>query len=122
MKALRTGGTPDSPHVLLDFYSGDSAAGLFAARFVSHAALAELLEAIDKLLTQRQQLPLKIPMATAHSHHRACEGALRSMPHGKAPGLDSSAYEFYQRFWPIVGDELTAVLQDALSAQHCLHR
>ncbi|BDA42525.1 probable LINE-1 retrotransposable element ORF2 protein at C-terminar half [Coccomyxa sp. Obi] len=73
IKALRTGGALDSPPVLLDtpagrnqgstllrdFYSGDSATGLFAARPVSQPAQAELLEALDKSLTRRRLLPLK---------------------------------------------------------------
>ncbi|BDA45595.1 probable LINE-1 retrotransposable element ORF2 protein at N-terminal half [Coccomyxa sp. Obi] len=122
IKALRTGGAPDSLPVLLDtpagrnqgstllrdFYSGDSATGLFAARPVSQPAQAELLEALDKSLTPEAA-------ATAEEYIEL-EAALRSMPRGKAPGLDGIPYECYQRFWPLVGGELTAVLQDAFTS------
>ncbi|BDA44215.1 probable LINE-1 retrotransposable element ORF2 protein [Coccomyxa sp. Obi] len=126
---------PDSPPVLLDtpvgrnqgstllrdFYSGDSATGLFAARPVSQPAQAELLEALDKSLTPEAAATAEggdgsIPITEL-------EAALRSMPRGKAPGLDGIPYEFYQRFWPLVGggclhqpSQLTAVLQDAFTS------
>ena len=34
-----------------------------------------------------------------------CKAALDSMPHGKTPGLDGLPAEFYQRFWPLMGQD-----------------
>ncbi|BDA51426.1 probable LINE-1 retrotransposable element ORF2 protein [Coccomyxa sp. Obi] len=130
IKALRTGGAPDSPPVLLDtpagrnqgstllrdFYSGDSATGLFAARSVSLPAQAELLEALDKSLTPEAAATAEGSSGDGSIPITELEAALRSMPRGKAPGLDGIPYEFYQRFWPLVGGELTAVLQDAFTS------
>ncbi|BDA47098.1 Transposon TX1 uncharacterized 149 kDa protein [Coccomyxa sp. Obi] len=130
IKALRRGGTPDSPPVLLDtpagrnqgstllrdFYSGDSATGLFAARPVSQPAQAELLEALDKSLTPEATATAEGTSGDGSIPTTELEAALRSMPRGKAPGLDGIPNEFYQRFWPLVGGELTAVLQDAFTS------
>ena len=43
------------------------------------------------------------------------EAALRSLPRGKAPGMDGIPYEFYQHFWPALGQELTEVLHEAFT-------
>ncbi|BDA47893.1 probable LINE-1 retrotransposable element ORF2 protein at N-terminal half [Coccomyxa sp. Obi] len=130
IKALRPGGAPDSPPVLLDtpagrnkgsqllrdFYSGDSAAGLFAARPVLQPAQAELLAALDKSLTPEEAAAADGASGDGSIPVTELEAALRSMPRGKAPGLDGIPYEFYQRFWPLVGEELTAVLQEAFTS------
>ncbi|BDA49663.1 LINE-1 retrotransposable element ORF2 protein [Coccomyxa sp. Obi] len=130
IKALRTGGAPDSPPVLLDtpagrnqgstllrdFYSGDSATGLFAARPVSQPAQAELLEVLDKSLTPEAAATAEGTSGDVSIPITELEAALRSMPRGKAPGLDGIPHEFYQRFWPLVGGELRAVLQDAFTS------
>ena len=34
-----------------------------------------------------------------------CKAALDGMPHGKTPGLDGLPTEFYQRFWPLMGQD-----------------
>ncbi|BDA44967.1 probable transposon TX1 uncharacterized 149 kDa protein [Coccomyxa sp. Obi] len=112
IKPLRTGGAPDSPPVLLDtpagrnqgstllrdFYSGDSATGLFAARPVSQPAQAELLEALDKSLTPEAAATAEGTSGDGSIPLTELEAALRSMPRGKAPGLDGIPYEFYQRW------------------------
>ncbi|BDA47907.1 hypothetical protein COCOBI_11-1640 [Coccomyxa sp. Obi] len=108
IKALRTGGAPDSPPVLLDtpagrnqgstllrgFYSGHSATGLFAARPVSQPAEAELLEALDKSLTPEAAATAEGTSGDGSIPITELEAALRSMPRGKAPGLDGISYEF----------------------------
>ena len=43
------------------------------------------------------------------------EAALRSLPRGKAPGMDGIPYEFYQRFWPALGQKLIDVLHEAFT-------
>ncbi len=45
------------------------------------------------------------------------EAALRSLPRGKAPGMDGIPYEFYQRFWPALGQGLTDVLHEAFTTE-----
>ena len=34
-----------------------------------------------------------------------CKAALDGMPHGKTPGLDGLLAEFFQRFWPLLGQD-----------------
>ena len=43
------------------------------------------------------------------------EAALRTLPRGKAPGMHGIPYEFYQRFWSAVSQELTDVLREAFT-------
>ncbi len=131
IKALRRSGNSDSPRVVLDtpagrdqgctllrnFYSGDSQTGLFAARPVSPTAQAELLEALDMSLSPEAAAAAEGANGDGSIPITELQDALRSMPRGKAPGLDGIPYEFYQRFWPTVGQELTAVLQDAFTSQ-----
>ena len=46
------------------------------------------------------------------------EAALRSLPCGKALGMDGIIpYEFYQRFWPALGQELTDVFHEAFTTE-----
>ena len=47
------------------------------------------------------------------------EAAAKSLPRGKAPGLDGIPYDFYLRFWPELGQELTDMLQEAFSSDAC---
>nr|BAA25763.1 reverse transcriptase [Chlorella vulgaris] len=127
LMALRTGPAPDSPRVVLDhpagrdrggavlreYYSGDEAAGLFAAQPVSLAAQDELLQAVDKRLSPQAAAAAEGERGDGSVSVAELETALRSLPRGKAPGLDGLPYEFYLRFWPVVGLELAGMLQEA---------
>ncbi|CAL8470818.1 g10360 [Coccomyxa elongata] len=127
LKALRAGAAPDSPRIVLDtpagrdqggdilrdYYSGDSATGLFAAHPVSEAAQAELLQAVDMFLPPEAAATAEGANGDGSMPAAELEAALRSLPRGKAPGMDGIPYEFYQRFWPTLGQELTDVLHEA---------
>lgn len=129
LRALRTGSAPDSPQVVLDhpagrdqggavlreYYSGDATAGLFAARPVSPAAQDELLQAVDRCLSPQAAAAAEGERGDGSMSAAELEAALRSLPRGKAPGLDGLPYEFYLRFWPVVGQELAGMLQEAFS-------
>lgn len=39
-----------------------------------------------------------------------CKAALDGMASGKSPGIDGLPAEFYQRFWPVLGRDLTEVI------------
>ncbi|CAL8468448.1 g7988 [Coccomyxa elongata] len=127
LKALRAGAAPDSPRIVLDtpagrdqggdilrdYYSGDSATGRFAAHPVSEAAQAELLQAEDMFLPPEAAATAEGANGDGRMPAAELEAALRSLPRGKAPGMDGIPYEFYQRFWPALGQELTDVLHEA---------
>ncbi|CAL8463344.1 g2878 [Coccomyxa elongata] len=127
LKALRAGAAPDSPRIVLDtpagrdqggdilrdYYSGDSATGLFAAHPVSEAAQAELLQAVDMFFPPEAAATAEGANGDGSMPAAKLETALRSLPRGKVPGMDGIPYEFYQRFWPALGQELTDVLHEA---------
>ncbi|CAL8468456.1 g7996 [Coccomyxa elongata] len=69
---------------------------MFAARPVSQAAQAELLEALDKTVTPEAAAAAEGTNADGSIPITELEAARRSMPRGKAPGLDYIPYEFYQ--------------------------
>ena len=45
-----------------------------------------------------------------------CKAALDGMASGKSPGLDGLPAEFYQRFWPVLGTDLVAVLNSCYTS------
>lgn len=45
-----------------------------------------------------------------------CLSALSSMKNNKSPGIDGLPYEFYQRFWNLLGTDLVAVLNSCISS------
>ena len=129
LKALRAGAAPDSLRVVLDtptgrdtggtilrdYYSGASETGLFAAHPVSAQAQAELLQAVDMVLPPEATAAAEGANGDGSMPAAELEAALRSLPRGKAPGMDGIPYEFYQHFWPALGQELTDVLHEAFT-------
>ncbi|CAB3997114.1 Hypothetical predicted protein [Paramuricea clavata] len=61
----------------------------------------------------------------SHTESALCEGAitedeclkaLRQMKNNKSPGVDGLPYEFYTRFWPVLGTDLISVYNDCFSS------
>ena len=77
--------------------------GLFAAHPVSEAAQAELLQAEDMFLAPEATAAAEGANGDGSMPATELEPSLRSLPRGKAPGMDGIPYEFYQRFWPFLG-------------------
>ena len=44
-----------------------------------------------------------------------CTRALKSFKRSKSPGLDGLPYEFYNRFWDLLGPDLVATFNDSLA-------
>ena len=42
-----------------------------------------------------------------------CFEAIKSMKRNKSPGLDGITIEFYEHFWPLIGDLLTTVFNES---------
>ena len=113
LQALRTGSAPDSPRAVLDhpagrdqggdllraYSCGESADGLFAAQPVSHAAQDELLQALDRRLSQEAAAAGEGDLGDGSVSLAELEAAAKSLPRGKAPGLDGIPYEFYLLFF-----------------------
>ncbi|CAL8471718.1 g11260 [Coccomyxa elongata] len=45
------------------------------------------------------------------------DAAIRSLPCSKASGMGRIPYEFYQPFWPALGQELIKVLHEAFTTE-----
>ena len=63
--------------------------------------------------------------AVSQSERNSCEGpvtnleclaALNTMRCNKTPGKDGLPWEFYQHFWPILGDDLVAVFNSCFDS------
>ena len=75
-----------------------------------------LLAAVDQRLTPAAAAAGEGALGDGSLTAAELEAALRALPRGKAPGLDGIPYEFYLRFWGVLGGELAAVLQEAFSS------
>ena len=76
------------------YYKGESANGLFAAQPVSHAAQGELLQALDRRLSPEAAAAGEGDLGDGSVSLAELEAAAKSVPRGKAPGLDGIPYEF----------------------------
>ena len=42
-----------------------------------------------------------------------CQSAINKMKKNKSPGLDGISVEFYQKFWPLIGNLMLDVFNDS---------
>lgn len=96
-------------------FSGTSPVGLFRAPDVSGAnaghkaeCTKKLLSALDRRLSADEAGELEDPLTEAELLRAA-----RHCPRGSVPGSDGIPYEFYLRFWDLLGPVLEAVAQAA---------
>ena len=97
--------------LLVATFSSDSPTGLFHPRPTDTSAQALLLDSVDTRLPPTSTLEMDNPITTAD-----LLAALRTTSRGKRPGSDGLPYEFYQHFWPVLGNELSLVLDEGLTA------
>ena len=65
-----------------------------------------------------------LDLALSNNESALCDGdvtsaeclvALNSFKNNKSPGIDGLPYEFYKRFWPVIGEDLVGVFNDCLA-------
>ena len=81
-------GRDQGSDLLRAYYSGESADGLFAAQPDSHAAQDELLQALDRRLYPEAAAAGEGDLGDGSVSLAELEAAAKSLPRGKAPGLD----------------------------------
>lgn len=106
-------GVEQGRDILQSYYSSGSPAGLFASRNVSLPAQEALLAAVDRHLSAADSAAAEGPARDGSITLAELTQAVKELPRGKSPGLDGLPYEFYQKFWALLGPELTAVLHEA---------
>ncbi len=99
------------------FYSSDHPHGLFAVPTVSSHAQDTYLTATKACLSEADRdlcegLPLA-PITVAELRQ-----ALDACPSWTAPGPDGIPYGFYKASWDLLGDELTAVFNEAFELRY----
>ena len=83
---------------------------LFSEEQIDQSKQSLLLNNIEKSLSNERSESLEGVLTT-----KECENALKQMKSDKSPGSDGLPAEFYKFFWPLIGDELTAVLNFCFS-------
>ena len=78
---------------------------LFSAQPLVSSEQDFFLSHISQKLNNEQLLLCEGPLTVAE-----CKHALDKMANGKSPGIDGLSAEFYQRFWPVIGDDYVAVM------------
>ncbi len=102
-------------HLLRETWAGSTDKGLFASRQVS--AQEALLAAVDKHLSIDDSAAAEGPAGDGSITLAKLTQTVKQLPRGKSPGLDGLPYEFYQKFWALLGPELTAVLHEAFVSE-----
>ena len=82
---------------------------IFTSSNPSELQLQEVLDLIDPIVTDEFNQLLVKPYSKEEIHY-----ALQQMHPCKAPGPDGMHAIFYQRFWHIVGDEVTSFVSNIL--------
>lgn len=98
---------------LRSFFSGDAPGGLYAPRPVHVPAQDSLLAAVDQQLDGPAAAACLGQQASGSISLEEAGAALKGLPRGKAPGPDGLPFEFWVEFWPLLGAELVAVLEEA---------
>ena len=78
---------------------------LFTAQSLDSGQQDFFLNQLTQLLT-----PAERRLCEGELTLTECKAAVNGMAKGKTPGLDGLPAEFYQRFWPVLGEDLVDVL------------
>ena len=85
---------------------------LFSSQQLVQSEQDFFLGALSQKLTDQQRLLCEGPLTIAE-----CKRALDGMAGGKSPGIDGLPAEFYQRFWPLLGEDYVEVMNYCFAHQ-----
>ena len=103
--------------LLADYFDGGVAGGLFVGGVGDIAAQQVLLQAVDCTLSQVDASLCEGPQGDGSLSLAELSSALKAAAKGKRPGADGLPYEFYSRFWSLLGPVMLACFNEALGAQ-----
>jgi len=106
------GGREAAELALTSYFSATSPGGMFSQRVVDRGAQDTLLAALDTRLSADRQAFCDAPVSCDE-----LKAALLGTAKNKAPGSDGLPYEFYIKFWHLVGEQLHLCLQEAFASQ-----
>jgi len=109
-------GKSRAAELIAAFYDGDSPEGLFKVRSTDAVVAATVLGCVDKRLSDVDRATCEGAHPAGHIAATELLRALRTCARGKRPGIDGLPYEVYTRFWPVLGEHLAEVFNEALAA------
>jgi len=83
---------------------------LFSAATLSNPDQDFFVSSLDRSLSQAEALLCEGEVTLAE-----CSAALNRFKNNKSPGLDGLPYEFYRRFWDLIGPDMVATFNDSFS-------
>jgi exonuclease III len=98
------------------FFSADSPAGLFRPVPTDPAAQAELLAAVDMVLSPAAAKATLGPAEDGSLAGEEVAAVFPALPRGVSPGMDGLPYEFYIHFWGLLEVPFMAMVNEALHA------
>ena len=102
-------------HVISEYYSGDSAAGLFRLYPTDETAQNALLDSLDRFLMPTLADSSQEAPSSGDFTADELERVLSTTANNKRPGPDGLPYEFYKCFWPDLHPHLLAVCAETFA-------
>ena len=99
--------------ILAAYFDGDRPGALYAPRQTDEEAQQQLLGSLDTRLSADEAAVCEGQLGPAGISVEELQQALTASAGGKVPGCDGLPYEFYTRFWSVVGQPLTEALNEA---------
>ncbi|KAI5335391.1 hypothetical protein L3X38_025524 [Prunus dulcis] len=94
----------------LQRWNKDSVGGLFAT--MGSCGFDDILEAVQLVVTREMNARLLL-----HFRRKELEKALGQMFPTKSPGMDGMPALFYQKYWRVVGDDVTDLCLNILNGR-----
>ena len=96
--------------IAVDYYQT-----LFTASATTH--MTEVVDKVDRVVTDDMRRTLMLPYT-----EEEVRVALFQMHPSKSPGPDGMSPYFFQKFWHIVGPDVTSAVLSVLHSRRCLHK
>lgn len=98
------------------FFSADSPVGLFRPVPTDPAAQADLLAAVDMVLSPAAAKATLGPAEDGSISGEEVDAVFPALPRGVSPGMDGLPYEFYIHFWGLLEGPFVAMMNEAFRA------